>query len=201
MKKSFIGSLLLTAIVAFSLNITGCKNKTAVTNQESEMNDSTEVVKEMDTTYMAAIDRYLVDEIGKLYGEGDCCVPYYCIVDVDEQDEDDIKVWGDYWVFNYKQVGDTLKTVSGGNHPGLIHLKKAGNCYEVASFDQVADGAGNIESAKLIFGNRYDAFQTICSDERMHDQVRKESITEYVKTNNLTVTMFQDYGWPAVKLK
>ena len=47
-------------------------------------------------------------------------------VEVDESDSADVRVWGDFWVFNYNISGDTLKTVSGGDHPGLFHLVKTG---------------------------------------------------------------------------
>ena len=85
---------------------------------------------------------------------------------VDERNADDILVWGDYWVFNYNQVGDTLKTVSGGSHPGLMHIRQTDNGFEVTGFDAVADGSDNLKTAKEIFGEKFDAFQAINGDER-----------------------------------
>lgn len=52
---------------------------------------------------------------------------------VDERDVEDIKVWGDFWVFNYDQVGDTLKCVSGGSHPGLLHIRQTEKGFEVTA--------------------------------------------------------------------
>ena len=39
--------------------------------------------------------------------------------------------------------------------------------FEVTKFDEVADGAGNEASAKQIFGENYDAFHEINSNEEM----------------------------------
>ena len=91
--------------------------------------------------------------------------------------------------------------VSGGSHPGLIHLSKTDKGYEVTKFDQVADGAGNLESAKQIFGEKYEAFHAINSNGALRDSLRTEGLARYVKTHNIPVTMYQDYGWPAISLE
>ena len=193
MKKLLFACAALLALVACTNN----KPATAVENNE----DGSEVaVKEQEMTYFTAIDRCLT-EIGKQYTEGEHCVPFHCIVDVDERNADDILVWGDFWVYNYNQDGDTLKCVSGGNHPGLMHVRQTDTGFEVTSFDQVADGAENMPSVKKIFGDKYDAFQTIQSDEQKREQLRADVLADYVKKHNLPVTMYQDFGWPAKKLE
>ena len=161
--------------------------------------DSVAVVKDMDN-YLAAVERYLVDTIGSQYSPGELCIPCAIIVGVDEQNHDSVLVWGDFWVFNYNVVGDTLKTVSGGSHPGMMSVIKTDLGYHVAAFDQVVDGSGNLESAKRIFGDKYDAFHAINSDQDKREEARAQFISSYVKENGLDVTMYQDYGWPAVPL-
>ena len=155
---------------------------------------------EIETNYFPAIDRYLVNEFGKQYTEGEHSVPLHSIVTVDERNEEDILVWGDFWVFNYNQVGDTLKCVSGGSHPGLMHIRQTEKGFEVTGFDQVEDGANNLPSAKKIFGDKYDAFQAINSNEQARERLRAEMLAVYAQKNNLGATMYQDYGWPAKKL-
>jgi hypothetical protein len=122
------------------------------------------------------------------------------IISTNDVNKDDILMWGDFWVFNYNVAGDTLKTVSGGNHPGLMHLKKTDKGFEVTSFDAVEDGAGNMESAKRIFGDNFDAFWELNSNQEKREDVRLHFIADYVKKHNLPVKMVQDYGWPAVEL-
>ncbi|MCR4957665.1 MAG: hypothetical protein K6B13_03530 [Prevotella sp.] len=191
---------LLFAFAAF-MALAACTNKQAATPASAGNEGSAEAALEVETTYLPAIDRYLADAIGSQYAEGEYCVPFHSIVGVDEQNTDDILVWGDFWAFNYNQVGDTLKCVSGGSHPGLMHIRQTEKGYEVTAFDQVEDGSSYLPTAKKIFGDKYDAFQAINSDEKGREKLRAEGLAEYVRKHGLTATMYQDYGWPAKKLK
>ena len=150
--------------------------------------------------HIAAVYKYLVDSVGSKYTQGDICIPQATIVKTDETNSNDILVWGDFWVFNYKQVGDTLKTLSGGNHPGLMHVKQVGKTAQVTKFEQVEDCTGNTASAKKIFGINYNLFRKLCSEQK-RDKVRAEVIAEYVKRNKLSFTCFQDYGWEPVSIQ
>lgn len=197
MKKSIIAIAALIVLAAC-----GNKQATAPTAEgEGASNEVTEEVELQETSYFSAIDRYLVDEIGKQYAEGEHCVPLQNIVAVDEHNAEDILVWGDFWVFNYNQVGDTLKCVSGGSHPGLMHVTQTENGFEVTAFDQVEDGSGFMPTAKKIFGDKYDAFLAINSNEEEREKLRAEGLAKYIKEHGLTATMYQDYGWPAKEVK
>ena len=123
------------------------------------------------------------------------------VVAVDEQNADDILVWGDFWVMNYQQADDTLKMVSGGSHPGLIHLRQTGNGFQVTGFDRVDDGSRFLPTAKKIFGDKFEAFQTIQSDDQKRKAHQEEILAEYVKEHGLTATLYQDYGQEAVELR
>ena len=152
-------------------------------------------------TLREAIDRYFVDSVGSHYSKGEFCIPSHTIVAVDEQNAEDIRVWGDFWVFNYNLVGDTLKCVSGGSHPGLAHVQQVDGQFQVTAFDAVEDGSRYLPTAKRIFGERFDEFQRIASDEKAREAVRAEAIAAYVEQHELPATLYQDYGWPAVKFK
>jgi len=146
-----------------------------------------------------AISEYLVKEIGSHYSPGELCIPVLMMVSTKEESEDQARVWGDFWVFNYNLAGDTLKTVSGGNHSGLMTVQKQGDKLTVTSFEQTEDGAGNEASAKRIFGNHFDIYQNMHSNENVREAVRKEQLKEYVRQHNLNVRYYQDFGWPAVE--
>ena len=146
-----------------------------------------------------AISVYLAKEIGSQYSPGKVCVPVLMIVSTEEKEDGNTLVWGDFWVFNYNLVGDTLKTVSGGNHSGLMTLRKEGNGYTVTSFEQTEDGAGNEASAKRIFGKHYDVYQNMHSNQDVREAVRKEQL-KYWCTFNSKARYYQDFGWPAVEL-
>ena len=145
-----------------------------------------------------AVAQYMVDSIGSQYEPGEVCIPSVAIIAIEKVNPDSIKLWGDYWVFNYNVVGDTLKCVSGGSHPGKMVLRMTDNGYEVIALEQVADGSDNLESAKRIFGESlYDQFHAINGNQEVREDCRANYIADYVKVHNLPVKYYQDYGWPA----
>lgn len=148
-----------------------------------------------------AIDRYLADSIGTQYLHGEICIPFHSYASVDEANQDDIQVLGDFWVMNYNVVGDTLMTVSGGSHPGKMHVKRsADGHFTVTSFEPVLDGSEFLPSARRIFGNQFDEFQAAYSNEKAREEARKEGIAAYVTTHEIPVKVYKDYGWPAVQI-
>ena len=190
---------MMAAILVCGVSLVGCGNKKVKEVTKEEPVKVEQVVPDTELCN-AAVNDYLVNVIGKNYAEAEYCIPSPFIISSDEGDKDDVLVWGDFWVFNYDISGDTLKTVSGGNHPGLMHLKKTDKGFEVTNFEVVEDGEGNMESAKRIFGDNFDAFWEVNSNQEKRESIRLQFIADYVKKNNLPVKMVQDYGWPAVAL-
>ena len=193
---------MLAAILICGVSVVGCGNKKAKEQRKETQVETVqveEVVSEEELCNVA-IEDYLVNVIGKNYAEAEYCITSPFIVSTDNGNKYDVLVWGDFWVFNYDLSGDTLKTVSGGNHPGLMHLKRTDSGYEVTSFEEVEDGTGNLESSKRIFGDNYEAFCEINSNQEKREDIRLHFVADYVKKHNLPVKMLQDYGWPAVAL-
>ncbi|MBQ9889201.1 MAG: hypothetical protein IJM41_08170 [Bacteroidales bacterium] len=155
--------------------------------------------KEEDSSINAII-RYMKG-LGASYSPGEHCIPYCLVVASDESNPDDIRVWGDFRVENYNQSGDTLKSVSGGSHPGCMHVKKTDSGFEVTQFDAVGDGSSYTPTAKAIFGDRYEALIALGADEDTKKATRTKSILDYAEANGLQVSCYQDYGWPAVKIR
>lgn len=147
-----------------------------------------------------AISDYLVKEIGTHYLQGQLCIPTLMIV-AEEENAGETCVWCDCWLYWYNVVGDTLKTVSGGNHSGVMTITQKNGKPEVTAFEQTADGAGFEASAKRIFGAHYDIFQNMNSNQEVREAVRKEQLSEYVKQHQLNIHYYQDYGWSAVPLE
>ena len=147
-----------------------------------------------------AISDYLVKEIGVHYKQGQLCIPTLMIVSAQEISADQAWVWGDFWIWWYNQEGDTLMTVSGGNHSGLMTVLQQNGAFTITSFDQTVDGAGNDASARRIFRSHYDVYQNMHSNQDVREAVRREQLGEYVKSHNLKVSYYKDYGWDAVKL-
>ena len=107
-------------------------------------------------------------------------------------------VFGDFWVENYNVEGDTLKCVSGGNSPGVMHVSK--DTYAVTAFDEVADGGEFEGSAKELFGEHYDDFMAVYSDSDAREELRKITVSDYVNLNGLDINYYQDEGWDPVEL-
>ena len=192
MKKVSIILLMLT--VACVAMLSSCKkDKTAAVSSAAVSSDKIEV----DEDCLFAINYMLANEIGATYAPGEYSIPFETIVAIEDGDEGDVWVWGDFWVFNYNQNGDVLETVSGGNHPGKIRLDKVEYGYELREFEQVADGADFDASAKAIFGKYYDAYQAVASNQDAREEVRRAAIEQFVKEQDLSVTQYKDYGWPA----
>lgn len=201
MKKTLKMWMMSAILILSGASMTSCGNKNASQNEtQEEAPAQTEVEVAEVATSLTAVDDYLVNEIGKNYEPTEVTIPYAFVVSIDESNPDDILVWGDFWVFNYDIAGDTLKTASGGSYPGLMHVKKTDNGFEVFGFDVVEDGAGNMESAKRIFGDKYDAFWELNSNHEKREEMRLRYTADFVKKHNLPVKMLQDYGWPAVAL-
>jgi len=192
----------LFPIMAGLLTISACGNR-QTQKAESPAADSIQVdsiEQEEETTYFPAIHRYLVDSISSQYAEADIRVPLPTVVAVDESNGEDIKVWGEFWVMNFNQAGDTLKMVSGGSHAGLMHIRQTDKGYTVTGFDQVADGSLFVKTAKQIFGDKYDAFVAVYSDHEKRNRHHEQQLSEYVRKHHLTATMYQDNGQDAKPL-
>ena len=191
----------MAAMMALGSTLTSCKQESATASTEAEqpVEQTQEQNADPEAAIKKAINDYMVNEIGKNYAPGQICIPNVMIQEINEE-ENETLVWGSFWVFNYNQAGDTLKTVSGGSHPGLMHLRRTGTGYEVAQFDAVGDGSNFEPTARKIFGDRYDAFQNNESNDGRREALRGIAIARYVKEHKLPVTMYQDQGWDPVAI-
>ena len=156
-------SLMAVMLISITAVMGSCAGKQAASgeNDSIQASDSIDSIASGYEAYVALIEKYLVDSIGSQYSPGEMCIPVSNVIDVDDSDSTDVKVWGSFWVFNYNLSGDTLKTVSGGSHPGLFHLNVASNAWKITSFDKVGDGSNYLPTAKKIFGDKLEAFQKI----------------------------------------
>ena len=173
----------------------GCKGgKKAQSAQEQESEQAQE-------SYMTAIERFLTDSIASHYLQGAYCVPFCNWISADTSNPDSIAVLGDFWVMNYVQEADTLKSVSGGNHSGrMLVCKDADGHWVVKEFEQTADGSDNVPSAQRIFGDKFDAFAAAHSNDIEREKKRESALGEFVKATGLQVHFYKDYGWPALEI-
>lgn len=203
-RRLFAILLMLTLAVTFSFTACGSDEEAPAAEPEETAEEAAE--PEVDATKYgyggtdpveAAVYQYMVEEVSKSYDKTDVSIPTVSIVHVDYAPEDEILVYGDFWIDNYNIKGDTLRDISGGNYPGVIHLSKD---YVVTAFDQVADGGDFDASAKELFGDYYDDFIAVYNDSDARAELRRATVTDYVHFNGLDVKKYKDKGWPAVEL-
>ncbi|MBO5564890.1 MAG: hypothetical protein J5935_04675 [Lachnospiraceae bacterium] len=153
-----------------------------------------------DDAVLKAAYEYMAKEIGSQYMEGQLSIPSVRLVHIDDTEKDAPKVFADFWAYQYDVDGDTLKTVSGGSHPGCMQLKAEGDGYVVEAFEVAADGSEFTESAKKIFGDYYEDFSEMFSDDVQREEQRLQDIADFVTANGLEVTKVEDYGWDPVEI-
>ena len=129
----------------------------------------------------AACYKYMAETVSKGFEPADASIPTVIIVHEDFTPEDEVLVYGDFWVENYNIEGDTLKCIAGGNYPGCMHVSKADNT--VTAFDEVADGEEFESSAKEMFGEHYDDFMAVYSNSDKRNEERKITVSDYVNLN------------------
>jgi len=129
------------------------------------------------------------------YAQGELFIPTLMIVH-----ETDSTVYGDFWIYWYTLAGDTLRTVSGGNHSGCMTVDWATGMPVITDFVQTDDGTGYEVSARRIFGTHYDIYHNMHANQDVREAVRQEQLREYILRHDLDIRYYQDYGWPAVAL-
>ena len=173
-----------------------CIRYIAISRQESAIRD--------------AIGEYLVREIGAQYLQGELCIPTLMMVAEESlssnsdsgltSNSEAILIYGDFWIWWYKLSGDTLQTVSGGNHAGRMTIAYHDGQPVVTAFEQTVDGAGNDASARRIFGTHYDIYCNMHSNADVREAVRREQLQDLIRRYHWHFRYYQDYGWPAVEL-
>ena len=147
-----------------------------------------------------AVCDYLAEVIGPQYRQGQLCIPTLMVVATENTDSTEARVWCDGWVWWYDVAGDTLKTISGGNHAGCMTLQTKDGKPVVTAFEQTVDGAGNDASARRIFGKHYDVYRDIHANDDFREAARREQLIDYVGRHQLSLRYYQDHGWPAKEL-
>ncbi len=181
--------------------------ETAEEPEEAEESEPEEPTEELPAyeypgpeLFYSVLYEYLIDELSQGYPEAQVCIPCPIIVAEDDSDDSDMRLYGNFLIYNYDLNGEILECESGGSYPGCIHIKNTETGYEVTSMEVVEDGAGWDESAKKIFGKHYDALIKDGENEDLIAETRAQIIANYVAANDLNITAYQDYGWDPVPL-
>lgn len=131
-------------------------------------------------------------------------IPAFVILLSEATNDGRIKVYGNFWRFNYVRNGEILECVGGSECPGVIYLKKDGEGYEVDKFDEVGVGSDYSKDIKKICQGNKELEQSYFNSADVRKsplkEVRHSAITSYVLENGLSITAYRDYGWDAIPL-
>ncbi len=180
----------------------GTDNTPAQENNEgtpSESNTADVLDLEIDDLLNGAED-YLVARFGGYYDKADYSIPYMLLIDVEDTDLNDIRLYGFFELDNYNLNGGILECVSGGAFPGVMHASYKDGKLDFTGFDEVASGSGHEKSAKELFGDRYEIFSRLISDDNVKQAERHRSIEAYVEEHEIDASEYKDYGQDPVKI-
>ena len=129
-------------------------------------------------------------------------IPTPYIVEVDESDMSDIKVFGDFWIFGYDMSTSIFHMKNGGSYPGCYHLKNEDGAITVTSREIAEDGSRFMPSLIKICNNDEALAKEVSNvaSGSDHDDIRIIYAMMYANANNLKFAGIKDYGWPVLLL-
>ena len=78
-----------------------------------------------------------------------------------------------------------------------MHLAQTAAGYVVTRFESADDGANFQESLERICADHPEMANVLLNSE-LNDDLRVDTIKNYVKSNGLDIDFFKDYGWAPV---
>ena len=135
---------------------------------------------------------------------GAVMIPVVTIHKTVQEDDTHAKVFGSFWILNYAKRGDVLMCLSGGEFPGIASLEKDGQGWRMTGLEEAGDGEDYAADLERFADGDKELLQKYldCSDLSQEAQTnnRIRLMRDYVESNSLGITSFQDYGWDPVPL-
>ena len=149
---------------------------------------------ETDDPFYAPACQYIMETCGSQFEPEEIMIPVVDILRVDDSDPEDILVWGNYWVYNFALRGTTLMNRSGGNFPGIIHMKEDGDTYTGFDMDLVESGSDYDSSIEELFGVDDELRNAFAESTESYD-LFMETLRWYRDDTGLDIEASQDFGW------
>ena len=150
--------------------------------------------------YLKAITDEMVNSAKESFGgQGAVEIPTPYVVKIDDSDKNDIKVYGDFYIYGYDMNGTIFNCKNSGSFPGCYHLQDKDGKVSFVSKEIAEDGSNNYSSLLKICGNDEELvkkiFGIVDSDK---EKTRVEYVKMYADANKLRVYGIKDYGWPII---
>jgi hypothetical protein len=160
-----------------------------------------------DDPIWAAVENYmLTTDFGFTPEEGGVLIPTPIILKTDmNADETEATVYGNFWIFCYKQNGKNLETTSGGECPGIMKLEKKDDAWQVVSFESAGEGEAYAEDIKKFANGDKELEEeyyktTGASEDSYLAQYQRAAVANYVEANKLDIEAYQDFGQDPVSV-
>ncbi|MCR5748087.1 MAG: hypothetical protein K6G03_10300 [Lachnospiraceae bacterium] len=151
--------------------------------------------------YLDVISEYLVASEKDLMKDdpADVYIPFSAIVQVDDKDPADIIAYGTYNIDGYQLLNTTLFSTTGSRSAGAFHLKtNEDGTYTVTK----ADLPLVYEDTEVLFASIPEVLEKINKlEESENDNLRGKAISEYVNSNNLYITQWQDHSHAPIQIE
>ncbi len=155
----------------------------------------------------AAVANYLVNaDLGYTPEAGGVLIPAPIVLKTEmDEEETEATVYGNFWIFAYKQNGKILECTAGGENPGIMKLEKKDGTWTVVSLEVAEEGEDSFrESIRRFAGGDAELEQEyrVASDAQdgYLPQFRRAFVLAYVNANALDVEAYQDFGWDPVSV-
>ena len=140
-------------------------------------------------------------EYSKIFfeSEGVVEIPSPYIVEIDNSDLNDIKIYGDFGIYGYEMSGTIFHTKNGASNPGCYHLKEENGLIKLISREIAEDGSNNWSSLLKICNNDEKLAKgilDITSEEKLTERIDYAKM--YAEQNNLRLSGIKDYGSPII---
>ena len=140
-------------------------------------------------SYLEAISEYLAKYDADNLEISDGFIPCITSVEIDNSDENDIKLWGIFDIYNYALSEETLEEKNGKRLIGMFSLA------------QLEDGKCSVKEASFVDEGDDAAIEALCRDHDMAleglknpiatEETRRFFISEYVKKSGLKASAYK----------
>ncbi|MBQ5951904.1 MAG: L,D-transpeptidase family protein [Lachnospiraceae bacterium] len=142
--------------------------------------------------YLEAITGFLVDYDAKHLKTKDGMIPAFTVIEIDNEDPENIGVWGIFDIYNYTLSGDTLVEENGTRLFARFTLKEGENGVCERTGAAVVEGIDEAAFEKLCEGHAQalEGFKNPVVTE----ETRRFYISEFVKKSGIAAAKYQPAG-------
>ncbi len=212
MKKRIVEILtvMLTATMLAGCSSTGSEATLTTDNGilegQQEYNAAQDTTTESENTLSlsnklkGAVCAALISQFNSDYSEEGYVIPEFHILAADDGSPDDIKVWGDFWLYAYRLEDDTLISVIGESVTGCMHLQVRNGVYQCTDIDVAEVGRTKEKTEQDIFGDSYQSLLDWRQDYEEQEKNRAQLIADYAAAFGIAAVNYSDQGWRSAKL-